>query len=71
MNLEILKFPPRFYLKNNNRARYDDINCFMMLLIEHHAEVVPIYTMKSLQNHSALVFINYIIISTYPQLDSL
>jgi hypothetical protein len=43
----------------------------MMLLFEHHAKIVSIYAMKSLQYHSTLVFINHVIISTHSMLDSL
>ncbi len=37
----------------------------MMLLFEHHAKIIAIYTMKSLQYYSTLIFVNYIISSTH------
>jgi hypothetical protein len=37
----------------------------MILLFEHHAKIIAIYTMESLQYYSTLIFINYIISSTY------
>jgi hypothetical protein len=35
-----------------------------VLLFEHHAKVIAIYTMEPLQYYRTLIFINYIISST-------
>lgn len=36
----------------------------MMLFVEHHAKIIAIYAMESLQYYRTLIFINYIIQST-------
>jgi hypothetical protein len=42
----------------------------MMLPFEHNAKIIAIYTIKSLQYYSTLIFINYIGSSTYFLFDS-
>jgi hypothetical protein len=42
----------------------------MLLLSEHHAKIIVIYTMKSLQYYGTLIFINYVISSTHFLFDS-
>jgi hypothetical protein len=42
----------------------------VVLRFEHHAKIIAIYTMKSLQYYGTLIFINYIISSTHFLFDS-
>jgi hypothetical protein len=41
-----------------------------MLFFEHHAKIIAIYAMESLQYYSTLIFVNYIINSTHFLLDN-